>query len=101
MGPKEIVLAISRKYRIDFEVCDFVYLIGNEFKEHIVKGYQNIVEFVNFVNSNIEYEVTSRNIDLQNMVQNYKFYHEDFLFVVSFHWQMKQLHNIQQCVQKF
>ena len=101
MGPKEIVLAISRKYRIDLEVCDFVYLIGNEFKEHIVKGYQNFVEYVNFVNSNIEYEVTSRNIDPQNMVQNYKFYQEDFLFVVSFHWQMKQLHNIQQCVQKF
>ena len=85
MGPKEIVLAISRKYRIDFEVCDFVYLIGNGFKEHVVKGYQNFVEFVNFVNSNIEYEVTSRNIDLQNMVQNYKFYQEDFIFVVSFH----------------
>ena len=38
VGPKEIVLAISRKFRVDFEVCDFVYLIGNEFKEHIVKG---------------------------------------------------------------
>ena len=42
MGPKEIVLAISRKYRVDFEVCDFVYLIGNEFKEHIVKGLQKL-----------------------------------------------------------
>ena len=40
VGPKEIVLAISRKYRVDFEVCDFVYLIGNEFTEHVVKGYQ-------------------------------------------------------------
>ena len=42
VGPKEIVLAISRKYRVDFEVCDFVYLIGNEFKEHIVKGLQKL-----------------------------------------------------------
>ena len=84
------MLAISRKYIIDFEVCDFVYLIGNEFKEHVVKGYQNFVEFVHFVNSNIEYEVTSRNI----MVQNNNFYQEHFLFVVSFHWQMKQLHKV-------
>ena len=97
----KLKLKLKLSLAIDFEVCDFVYLIGNEFKEHIVKGYQNCVEFVIFVNSNIEYEVTSRNIDLQNMVQNYKFYQDDFLFVMSFHWQMKQLHNIQQCVQKF
>ena len=56
------------------------YILLEMSLRNIVKEHPNVsfVEFVYFVNSNIESEVTWRNINMQNKVPNWKFYQENF-----------------------
>ena len=70
------MLAMSWKYRIDCEVCDFVYHIGNEFKNNLCRACL-FCKFNDWIRGDLK----------QHRPAKYGpklFYQKQFLFVISF-----------------